>query len=50
MDQFEVSCLLHTYAERVRFAENDKQLKKQIKNLKELLDLRTIRFKDDEDE
>lgn len=44
MNQYDVAGLLQSYAERVRKAENEAQLKRQIKNLKKLLDLRTIRL------
>lgn len=50
IDQYDVAGLLQTYAERACKVESEAQLKRQIKNLKELLDLRTIRFEDDEDE
>lgn len=50
MHQYDVACLLQLYVKRVCNVDNELQLKRQIKNLKEMLDLRTIRFKDDEDD
>lgn len=43
MNQLDVAGVLRSYAERASKAENTKQLRKIIKNLKGILDLRTIR-------
>lgn len=49
MNQYDISGLLMTYSERARKAENTKQLRRIVKNLKELLDLRTIKLEGDTD-
>lgn len=49
MNQFGVALLLRYYAERAGKAENTKQLRKIIKNLKGILDLRKIRVEEIEE-
>ena len=44
MNQWDVSGILMTYSEKVIKSETTKQLKEVIKNLKEELDLRKIKF------
>lgn len=49
MDKYDVAGLLMTYSKRARKAENTKQLRRIVKNLKELLDLRTIKLEGETD-
>ena len=49
MNKYDVAGLLMTYSERARKAENTKHLRIIVKNLKELLDLRTIKMEGDTD-
>ena len=49
MNEYEVAGILQTYAEKCTRARNTKHLRRMVKNLKEILDLRTIR-KDEEDD
>lgn len=49
MNQYDIAGLLMTYSERARKAENTKQLRRIVKNLKELLDLRTIKMEGETD-
>ena len=44
MNQWDVSGISMTYSEKVIKSETTKQLKKVIKNLKEELDLKKIKF------
>lgn len=44
MNQYDVACILQSYAERAANAVSTQQLRRMVKNLKELLDLRSIRM------
>lgn len=49
MNQYDVAGVLRTYAERAAKAVSTQQLRRIVKNLKEILDLRSIRVASDEE-
>lgn len=50
MNQYDVAGVLRTYSERAAKAVNTRQLRIIVKNLKEILDLRSIRVEEDDDD
>lgn len=49
MNQYDVAGILRSYAERTAKAVSTQQLRRIVKNLKEILDLRSIRVSSDEE-
>ena len=47
MNQLDVSGILTTYASKARYARNQKHLKEIIRDLKQELDLRKVKFEKD---
>ncbi len=50
MDNLDIAGILQLYVERCVKAKNTKHLRRIVKNLKELLDLRTIRMEDGDEQ
>lgn len=48
MNQYDVAGILQSYAERAAKAVSTRQLRLMVKNLKELLDLRSIQMEDED--
>ncbi len=48
MNQYDVAGILQSYAERAAKAVSTRQLRRMVKNLKELLDLRSIQMEDED--